>query len=93
MASDNKLLIAQSANRRGATGNTADFLVLKIPIEPSISELAFFRAGVQSALDSTWLRDLRTSKAEALMNVHVSYRLPKNPAVEKDVQHQIEKLQ
>lgn len=26
------------------------------------------------------------------MNVHVSYRLPKNPAVEKDVQHQIEKL-
>ena len=27
------------------------------------------------------------------MNVHVSYRLPKNPAVEKDVQHQIEKLQ
>lgn len=27
------------------------------------------------------------------MNVHVSYRLPKNPSVEKDVQHQIEKLQ
>ncbi|MGZ4985676.1 MAG: RNA polymerase sigma factor [Chthoniobacterales bacterium] len=27
------------------------------------------------------------------MNVHVSYRLPKAPAVEKDVQHQIEKLQ
>ena len=27
------------------------------------------------------------------MNVHVSYRLPKNPVVEKDVQHQIEKLQ
>jgi len=27
------------------------------------------------------------------MNVHVSYRLYKNPAVEKDVQHQIEKLQ
>jgi DNA-directed RNA polymerase specialized sigma24 family protein len=26
------------------------------------------------------------------MNVHVSYRLPKIPAVEKDVQHQIEKL-
>ena len=32
------------------------------------------------------------SKAEALMNVHVSYRLPKNPSVEKDIQHQIEKL-
>jgi DNA-directed RNA polymerase specialized sigma24 family protein/ribosome-associated translation inhibitor RaiA len=32
-------------------------------------------------------------KAEALMNVHVSYRLTKNPAVEKDIQHQIEKLQ
>jgi RNA polymerase sigma factor (sigma-70 family) len=38
------------------------------------------------------LRDF-VSKAEALMNVHVSYRLPKLPGVEKDVQHQIEKLQ
>ena len=27
------------------------------------------------------------------MNVHVSYRLPKIPSVEKDVQYQIEKLQ
>ena len=27
------------------------------------------------------------------MNVHVSYRLHKIPAVEKDLQHQIEKLQ
>lgn len=27
------------------------------------------------------------------MNVHVSYRLEKSPSVEKDVQHQIEKLQ
>ncbi|MGA7753714.1 MAG: hypothetical protein WCB05_12835 [Candidatus Sulfotelmatobacter sp.] len=27
------------------------------------------------------------------MNVHISYRLPRLPAVEKDVQHQIEKLQ
>jgi len=27
------------------------------------------------------------------MNVHVSYRLPKHPAIEKDVQHQIEKLE
>jgi DNA-directed RNA polymerase specialized sigma24 family protein/ribosome-associated translation inhibitor RaiA len=27
------------------------------------------------------------------MNVHVSYRLAKSPAIEKDVQHQIEKLQ
>ena len=51
-----------------------------------------FLAGVQSALESTWLRNF-VSKAEALMNVHVSYRLPKLPAVEKDVQHQIEKLQ
>jgi DNA-directed RNA polymerase specialized sigma24 family protein len=33
------------------------------------------------------------SKAEALMNVHFSYRLHKIPAVEKDIQHQIEKLQ
>jgi DNA-directed RNA polymerase specialized sigma24 family protein/ribosome-associated translation inhibitor RaiA len=31
-------------------------------------------------------------KAEALMNVHISYRLLKIPAVEKDIQHQIEKL-
>ena len=27
------------------------------------------------------------------MNVHVSYRLHKIPAVEKDIQHQIERLQ
>ena len=27
------------------------------------------------------------------MNVHISYRLPKLPTVEKEVQHQIEKLQ
>jgi len=27
------------------------------------------------------------------MNVHFSYRLPKTPSVEKDIQHQIEKLQ
>jgi RNA polymerase sigma factor (sigma-70 family) len=32
-------------------------------------------------------------KAEALMNVHFSYRLQKSPSVEKDTQHQIEKLQ
>jgi RNA polymerase sigma factor (sigma-70 family) len=32
-------------------------------------------------------------KAEALMNIHFSYRLHKIPAVEKDIQHQIEKLQ
>src|SRR5712671_3184180 len=32
-------------------------------------------------------------KLEVLMNVHISYRLHKTPAVEKDIQHQIEKLQ
>ena len=48
--------------------------------------------GCTIGLESTWLRDF-VSKAEALMNVHLSYRLPKIPAVEKDVQHQIEKLQ
>jgi DNA-directed RNA polymerase specialized sigma24 family protein/ribosome-associated translation inhibitor RaiA len=42
--------------------------------------------------ESTWLRNF-VSKAEALMNVHVSYRLTKSPVVEKDVQHQVEKLQ
>jgi len=31
-------------------------------------------------------------KLEVLMNVHVSYRLHKTPAVEKDFQHHIEKL-
>jgi DNA-directed RNA polymerase specialized sigma24 family protein/ribosome-associated translation inhibitor RaiA len=31
-------------------------------------------------------------KLEVLMNVHVSYRLHKTPAVEKDIQHQVEKL-
>jgi DNA-directed RNA polymerase specialized sigma24 family protein len=29
---------------------------------------------------------------EVLMNVHISYRLHKTPAVEKDIQHQVEKL-
>jgi DNA-directed RNA polymerase specialized sigma24 family protein/ribosome-associated translation inhibitor RaiA len=38
------------------------------------------------------LRDF-VLQAEALMNVHVSYRLHKTPAVEKDFQYQIEKLQ
>ena len=51
-----------------------------------------FSTGCTIGLESTWLRDF-VSKAEALMNVHVSYRLPKLPAVEKDIQHQIEKLQ
>jgi DNA-directed RNA polymerase specialized sigma24 family protein/ribosome-associated translation inhibitor RaiA len=31
-------------------------------------------------------------KLEVLMNVHISYRLHKTPALEKDIQHQIEKL-
>jgi RNA polymerase sigma factor (sigma-70 family) len=31
-------------------------------------------------------------KLEVLMNVHISYRLHKTPAVEKDIQHQIERL-
>jgi DNA-directed RNA polymerase specialized sigma24 family protein len=49
------------------------------------------RPGVQSALDSYLVAHF-VSKAEALMNVHVSYRLHKTPAVEKDTQHQIERL-
>src|ERR1700723_3554265 len=53
--------------------------------------LAFFLTGVQFGLDSTWLRDF-VENAEVLMNVHVSYRLHKTPAVEKDLQHQVEKL-
>jgi DNA-directed RNA polymerase specialized sigma24 family protein/ribosome-associated translation inhibitor RaiA len=31
-------------------------------------------------------------KLEVLMNVHFSYRLHRTPAVEKDIQHQVEKL-
>src|SRR6202043_298 len=46
---------------------------------------------VYNRLESTWLRDF-VGLAEVLMNVHVSYRLPKTPAVEKDIQHHIEKL-
>ena len=49
------------------------------------------KPGVQSALDSHLVAHF-VSKAEALMNVHVSYRLHKTPAVEKETQHQIEKL-
>jgi len=73
--------------------STIDLLVKNIVERPLDSAFAFLALGVQSALDSTWLRDPSYSKAEALMNVHVSYRLPKAPAVEKDVQHQIERLQ
>jgi DNA-directed RNA polymerase specialized sigma24 family protein/ribosome-associated translation inhibitor RaiA len=50
-----------------------------------------FSMGCTIGLGSTWLRDF-VLQAEALMNVHVSYRLRKTPAVEKDIQHQIEKL-
>src|SRR5579864_5662239 len=50
-----------------------------------------FSTGCTIALDSTWLRSF-VCKAEVLMNVHVSYRLHKTPAVEKDIQHHIEKL-
>jgi DNA-directed RNA polymerase specialized sigma24 family protein/ribosome-associated translation inhibitor RaiA len=32
------------------------------------------------------------SNAEVLMNVHISYRLHRTPAVERDIQHQVEKL-
>jgi len=55
------------------------------------SALAFFLTGVQFDLDSTWLRGF-VENAEVLMNVHVSYRFHKTPAVEKDIQHQVEKL-
>jgi RNA polymerase sigma factor (sigma-70 family) len=47
--------------------------------------------GCTIALDSTGLR-VTVGKLEVLMNVHVSYRLHKTPAVEKDIQHQVEKL-
>jgi DNA-directed RNA polymerase specialized sigma24 family protein/ribosome-associated translation inhibitor RaiA len=49
-----------------------------------------FLMGVQF-LEKALLRCF-VGKLEVLMNVHVSYRLHKTPAVEKDIQHQIEKL-
>jgi DNA-directed RNA polymerase specialized sigma24 family protein/ribosome-associated translation inhibitor RaiA len=42
-------------------------------------------------IDSTGLR-VFVCKLEVLMNVHISYRLHKTPAVEKDIQHLVEKL-
>ena len=50
-----------------------------------------FLPGVQFVLASTGLRYF-VAIPEVLMNVHISYRLHKTPAVEKDIQHQIEKL-
>src|SRR5258708_26600261 len=47
--------------------------------------------GVYNFLVKHWFALLRPLR-EVLMNVHVSYRLPKTPSIEKDVQHQIEKL-
>jgi DNA-directed RNA polymerase specialized sigma24 family protein len=55
------------------------------------SVLAFFLPGVQFDLD-TYLVARLHEEGEAIMNVHVSYRLHKTPAVEKDFQHHIEKL-
>ena len=46
---------------------------------------------VYNFLSKHWVALLR-SIPEVLMNVHISYRLHKTPAVEKDLQHQIEKL-
>jgi RNA polymerase sigma factor (sigma-70 family) len=46
---------------------------------------------VYNFLVKHWFALLRPLR-EVLMNVHVSYRLPKTPSIEKDVQHQIEKL-
>src|SRR5579884_981092 len=74
-------------------GNGIAVRALKFLQAHSIPTLPFFYRVYNRLKNSTWLRDLRTSKAEALMNVHVSYRFTKIPAVEKDVQHQIEKLQ
>jgi len=41
--------------------------------------------------ESTGLRSF-VCKLEVLMNVHISYRLPKTPFLEKELQHQVEKL-
>jgi DNA-directed RNA polymerase specialized sigma24 family protein/ribosome-associated translation inhibitor RaiA len=46
---------------------------------------------VYNRLRKHWFA-LFVCKLEVLMNVHFSYRLHKTPAVEKDIQHQIEKL-
>jgi RNA polymerase sigma factor (sigma-70 family) len=59
------------------------------PIHKSAALL--FPPGCTIAEESTGLRFV-VGKLEVLMNVHVSYRLHKTPAVEKDIQHQVEKL-
>jgi DNA-directed RNA polymerase specialized sigma24 family protein len=46
---------------------------------------------VYNRLRKHWLAR-SVCKLEVLMNVHISYRLHKTPALEKDVQHHIEKL-
>jgi RNA polymerase sigma factor (sigma-70 family) len=50
-----------------------------------------FFSGCTIFVESTGLRRV-VGKLEVLMNVHISYRLHKTPAVEKDIQHQVEKL-
>ena len=61
------------------------------PVSPSILRLPFF-AGCTIRLRKHLVARLR-KQGRGAMNVHVSYRLHKIPAVEKDIQHQIEKLQ
>ena len=57
---------------------------------PSDSSIAFFQ-WVYNRLSKHWFASF-VGKPEVLMNVHISYRLHKTPAVEKDIQHQVEKL-
>jgi DNA-directed RNA polymerase specialized sigma24 family protein len=63
----------------------------QVEVNPRNSIFSTSHRGVQSILESTSLRS-SFCKLEVLMNVHVSYRLHKTPAVEKDFQHHIEKL-
>jgi DNA-directed RNA polymerase specialized sigma24 family protein/ribosome-associated translation inhibitor RaiA len=68
----------------GAQNRPADIAARRDSCFPRSSQVYNF-------LVSTCLRDFVILR-EVRMNVHVSYRLHKTPAVEKDLQHQIEKL-
>src|ERR1700692_2338791 len=66
------------------------------PLVPKLHRL--FRAfprllGCRINFRKHWLAPLFVCKLEVLMNVHITYRLQKTPACEREIQHHIEKLQ
>jgi RNA polymerase sigma factor (sigma-70 family) len=66
-------------------------LFLQSAIYPSCNSIFSTSHRVYNFLRKHWLARF-VRQLEVLMNVHISYRLHKTPAVDKDIQHQIEKL-